>query len=491
MKRSDFLKKLGLGSVAIATGQAFSSCMKTDEMTAMMGTSGTNTLELRAVTGAFSNALQIPETLTNPTTLIAKTRQANINGTTMNVLGYRDGLLGPTIRVQNGQNINIKLKNELSEHTNLHCHGLLIPATMDGHPEQMVSPNTSFDYQFAINQQAGTNWYHPHIHGSTGKQVTQGLSGLFIVESPQEKALNLPSGDFEIPLIIQDKRLSGSSIQYSPTMMDKMNGYLGTTFLVNGTAEGFLNVSSRYYRFRVLNGSSARMYNLALSNGKPIIVIGADGGFLAKPENVTQILLAPAERVDILIDFSGNATGTEIYLESKTFNTMGSSNGTQGFKLLKFVVNKQEVDTFTLPNTLIPFTATTNATKTRKFALTMVMGMGGMSGGMHRINGKVYSANRIDETVNVGATEIWTFDNSTETMPHVMHFHGVHFQVLDRKGGRNTLVPHEKGWKDTIVVGPREVVRVITNFKIKGKFVLHCHILEHEDDGMMINWQVV
>jgi FtsP/CotA-like multicopper oxidase with cupredoxin domain len=229
------------------------------------------------------------------------------------------------------------------------------------------------------------------------------------------------------------------------------------------------------------------MYNLALSNGKPIIILGADGGFLAKPESVNDILLAPGERLDILIDFSNNANGTEVFLESKTFSTMGSNSGNQSFKLLKFVVNKQEQETFTLPKTLIPMTATTNATKTRKFALTMVMSM---NGGMHRINGKVYNANSIEETVNVDTTEIWEFDNSADTMPHVMHFHGVHFQVLDRKGGRNALLPHEKGWKDTVVVAGNEVVRVITNFKIKGKFVLHCHILEHEDDGMMINFEV-
>jgi FtsP/CotA-like multicopper oxidase with cupredoxin domain len=481
MKRSEFLKNVGIGSVLLATGQAFSSCMKMG----MMDMSGTPALTVSD--GIFTNALQIPETLTSPNALIAKARQATINAKTYNVFGYREGLLGPTIRVQDGQQMNIKLTNGLSEHTNVHWHGLLIPANMDGHPEQMVLPTETFDYQFLINQQAGTNWYHPHIHGSTGKQVTQGLAGLFIVESAAEKALGLPSGTLEIPLVIQDKRLSGSSIQYNPSMMETMSGFTGDTILVNGTAGAFLNVATCYHRFRILNGSSARMYNLALSNGKPIIILGADGGFLAKPESVNDILLAPGERLDILIDFSNNANGTEVFLESKTFSTMGSNSGNQSFKLLKFVVNKQEQETFTLPKTLIPMTATTNATKTRKFALTMVMSM---NGGMHRINGKVYNANSIEETVNVDTTEIWEFDNSADTMPHVMHFHGVHFQVLDRKGGRNALLPHEKGWKDTVVVAGNEVVRVITNFKIKGKFVLHCHILEHEDDGMMINFEV-
>jgi FtsP/CotA-like multicopper oxidase with cupredoxin domain len=155
---------------------------------------------------------------------------------------------------------------------------------------------------------------------------------------------------------------------------------------------------------------------------------------------------------------------------------------------MSFNVSKQETDTFKLPTSLLPLTKTTASSKTRTFALTM--DMMAMSGGMHKINGKVYKSDRIDETVTFGATEIWEFDNSTGDEPHPMHIHGVQFQVVSRSGGRNAILPHEKGWKDTVLVAPKEKVQVIMKFEQKGKFVFHCHNLEHEDDGMMLNFEV-
>jgi FtsP/CotA-like multicopper oxidase with cupredoxin domain len=166
---------------------------------------------------------------------------------------------------------------------------------------------------------------------------------------------------------------------------------------------------------------------------------------------------------------------------------MGTAQGTQAFKILKFIVNKQESNTFKLPASLIPLPNLSGSNKKRSFSLTMTMNM---SGGMHRINNKVFSSQRIDETVNLGSTETWEFDNSTGDEPHPMHIHGVQFQVLSRIGGRNTLFPHEKGWKDTVLVAPKEKVQVIMKFEQKGKFVFHCHNLEHEDDGMMLNFEV-
>ncbi len=479
INRRDFLEKLGFG---LGSTILMSSCM------ANMNHGTSDPVPVVSET-SFKNALKIPETLTNPTTFIAQSVQDTImDGKTAKYLGYRNGLLGPTIRMQKGSTFNAKLTNQLAEHTNIHWHGLVIPADMDGHPDQMVMANESFNYQFTLNQQAGTNWYHPHVHGTTAKQVTQGLSGLFIVETPEEKALNLPSGTFEIPLVIQDKRFNtDGTIKYSPTMMEVMSGYLGDNILVNGTASPYLNVSTRFYRFRILNGSTARIYNLALSNGAEFYIIGSDGGILEKPETVKETLLGSGERLDILIDFSNIAINTEVFLESKTFSGMGTAQGTQAFKILKFIVNKQESNTFKLPASLIPLPNLSGSNKKRSFSLTMTMNM---SGGMHRINNKVFSSERIDETVNIGSTETWEFDNSTGDEPHPMHIHGVQFQVLSRIGGRNTLFPHEKGWKDTVLVAPKEKVQVIMKFEQKGKFVFHCHNLEHEDDGMMLNFEV-
>ena len=482
MNRNEFLKTLGFGAVALTTGGGMlSSCMS------MEGAIAPNVND-----GEFMNALRIPETITNMTSLVSQNVKDNLlNSQKATMQGYGNAALGPTIRVMKGANINIAFQNKLSEHTNVHWHGLLVPASMDGHPEKMVMPNEAFNFQFGINQQAGASWYHPHVHKLTAKQVMQGLAGLFIVESPEEKALGLPSGNFEIPLIIQDKRFNADgTIQYNPDMAEKMSGYMGDTVLVNATNRPFLDVSTRFYRFRVLNASSARIYNLMMSNGAAFHVIGSDGGILPQSERVTSLMLSPGERLDILVDFSTAKVTDQVYLMSEKFTTMGVGQGVQAFKIMRFNVKKQETDTFKVPASLINVPKTTSPTKARYFELKMVMKHGKNSSGMHQINGNVYDGNRIDESVALGAVETWEFDNSTGDEPHPMHIHGVQFQVVSRSGGRNVIFPHEKGWKDTVLVAPGEKVRVISKFEKLGKFVFHCHNLEHGDDGMMLNFEV-
>ncbi|OOG69644.1 multicopper oxidase family protein [Algoriphagus sp. A40] len=482
MNRSEFLKRMGLGTVAIAAGSSLlTSCMDHG-----MEGEAPNVLD-----GVFNNLLKVPQTINATSALSAQVGMETLaNGGEVPVLGYGFGLLGPTIRVQKGQNVNLNFTNKLSEHTNIHWHGLVIPAAMDGHPDHRIMPNGSFNFQFRVNQQAGTNWYHPHLHGLTGKQVTEGLAGLFIVESEEEKALNLPSGTYEVPLIIQDKRLNSSGgITYNPTMGEVMTGFLGETILVNGTNKPFLEVSTRFYRFRILNGSTARIYNLVLSNGSDFCVIGSDGSMLPQPESMKNLLLGPGERADVLVDFSGVKLGEMIYLENEEFSGMGEAQGDQAYKILSFNVTGIENDDFILPTTLLPFTKLSGSTKTRPFKITMRMGHNSL--GMHQINGKVFDSDRIDEIVNLGSTEIWEFDNTAGDEAHPMHVHGVHFQILSRKGGRNTILPQESGWKDTVLVAPKEKVLVILKFEHKGKFVVHCHNLEHEDDGMMLNFEVI
>lgn len=483
MNRNEFLKRIGLGTVAVVAGQSLlTSCMDHN-----MDGEAPNIRD-----GEFVTALKIPANVNATSPLSAQAgRDTLATASEVAVLGYGNGLLGPTIRIQKDQNVNINFTNKLAEHTNIHWHGFVIPAAMDGHPDHMISPSESFNFQFNVNQQAGTNWYHPHLHGLTGKQVTQGLSGLFIVESEEEKALNLPGGDHEIPLIIQDKRLnSNGTIKYNPTMMEVMTGFMGDTILVNGTYKPFLEVATRFYRFRVLNGSTARIYNLAMSNGAEFYVIGSDGGILPKPERVKNLLLSSGERADILVDFSGVEVGKMVYLVNETFSGMGDAQGKQTFKIMSFNVKGAENDDFMLPPSLLPFTELKGASKTRPFKLSMSMDHNS-AGGMHQINGKTFKSDRIDELVDFGATEIWEFDNATGDEAHPMHVHGVHFQVVSRTGGRNTILPQERGWKDTVLVAPKEKVQVIMKFEQKGKFVLHCHNLEHEDDGMMLNFEVV
>lgn len=502
MERRDFIRLSGMGSAyALFAGSSsfiFSSCRK-DRMMMDMGGSPVNVIE-----GTFDVSLQIPSVINGQGSLTAQnTTHSIFKGKSSKVLAYQSGsILGPTILLNSGSSVNLNLQNNLSEPTNIHWHGLLIPANMDGHPEDVAQPGSSFSYNFSVNQRAGMYWYHPHPHGFTAKQAYKGLAGVFVVNDAEEQALNLPSAAFEIPLVIQDKRIFPDySLDYSPQMGEIMTGFMGQYITVNGVYSPYLNVNKRNYRLRVLNGSNGRIYNVALSNNASFAVIGSDGGLLASPQTVSSLILGPGERADLIVDFSSYSLGTDLYLVSKTFNA-GEAQGTQEFKMMKFTVSQNDTDTFSLPGTLsvLNLIPESSATKTRTFSISNAgMGMGGhggMSGmnmkGMHKINDKTYDAGRIDETVQAGATEIWVFDNSTGDEPHPMHIHGIQFQVLDRTGGRNVLIPTESGWKDTVMIMPGEKVRTIMTFhQNKGKYVVHCHNLEHEDDGMMLQFEVV
>ena len=457
----------------------------------------------------FTKNLSIPKNIkaNENYILTAQNLTTSINGKNIKVLGYTEnGILGPTIIAQKGDDLNITLKNKLTEETNIHWHGLLAPSKMDGYPSNVIKEGDSFNYSFKINQRAGMYWYHPHPHGKTSKQAYLGLAGVFIVNDDEEKKLNLPSGNYEIPLVIQDKKLNENSLDYNPNMNDVMTGFMGKDILINGELSPNLNVSTRYYRFRILNGSNARVYNLAFSNNAKFSVIGSDGGLLSKAEEVSSLLLSPGERADILVDFSKYEIGSETYLQSNIFE--GSlSQGKEAFKILKLSIKNKEENTFKIPEKLsnIDIIPTSSSVKTRIFDINGIPMMGNtnqmnhgsmnikntMGMAMHTINKKVFDINRIDEIVKAGSNEIWEFDNSTGDEIHSMHLHNVQFQVLERSGARNNLLAIEKGFKDTILLMPKEKVKIIINFpENKGKYLVHCHNLEHEDDGMMLNFMI-
>ncbi len=492
MKRREFIKRSGATAASvIALTPLLQSCM--DHMDMM----GSNSVAVKE--GSFASPLTFPELRTTNFSLISKGNTATLlNNQPTSVMGYSGGILGPTLKVDQGSPVSIPFQNKLSEETNIHWHGLLVPSHMDGHPKNIIPSGGSFNYNFTINQRAGTYWYHPHPHGKTARQAYMGLAGFFIVNDPNEKGLNLPSGDQELLMVIQDKRIENGQLTYSPSMDEIMTGYTGEYVLVNGTYAPFHNVATRNYRLRILNGSTARVYNLALSDNQSFDVIGTDGGLLDQPVSVSTLLLGPGERLDILVDFKKYAVGKEIYLTNKTFSN--EVQGRQEFKIMKFIVNRQETDTFTKPSQLsvIQRISPASSSKTRIMKIGgMMQGMnrnmgGNMGGGMHTINDKVYDLNRMDETVLAGATETWEFDNSKGDEMHPMHIHGVQFQVLSRTGGRGSLIATEQGWKDTVLLMPGEKVKVIMTFpQDKGVFVFHCHNLEHEDDGMMLNYEIV
>jgi len=262
---------------------------------------------------------------------------------------------------------------------------------------------------------------------------------------------------------------------------------------VNGIHSPYVNVEAGWYRLRVLNGSTARVYKLAFSNNMSFYIIGSDGGLVRSPEQVKSQMMAPGERLDILVNFGAVAVGKSVHLESKKYSEY-NVQGRQEFSIIKFTIDRTSSRTFTLPETLSTINAipTASSVATRTFDVS-AGGVGHDGGGSgHAINGKLFDMHRVDETVEAGTTEIWEFDNRMGGEMHPMHIHGVQFQVLDRMGGRGSLISSEQGWKDTVLVMPKEKVRVIMTFPLyTGTFVFHCHNLEHEDDGMMLNYKII
>jgi FtsP/CotA-like multicopper oxidase with cupredoxin domain len=449
-------------------------------------------------------------------TLTARTADVDVGPGVVSGLSLNGVVPSPTIRMRRGQTAHIDLVNQLSEPTILHWHGLAVPESADGHPRLQIGPGATYSYEFQIVNRPGTYWYHPHTDRMTGSQTYRGMGGFLIVEGDEDEEHGLPGSSNEIPLLLQDKRLGGGlSLQYGLGMgPDMMMGYLGDTAFGNGVANPTLDVRREPYRFRILNGSNARILELGLSTGDALTLVGSDGGLLAAPTPLDRITLAPAERVDVVVDFSGHRPGERIMLRSLPFEVpgmmamgmMGGGRGRGGrgmgrgmgggglpqgapMDLLELAVQ----DTSPEPGHPLPkaFGAVpsrgdvTADTPRRTFRFNSQM-MRGMS---HTINGRTFELLRVDERVPLNRTEIWSFVNESQ-LPHPVHVHAGQFRVLARTGGRGRVLPWETGLKDTVLTLPGETVDVAVRFVYPGLYLLHCHNLEHEDMGMMLNFQV-
>jgi FtsP/CotA-like multicopper oxidase with cupredoxin domain len=338
----------------------------------------------------------------------------------------------------------------------------------DGHPLQAVNPGSSYNYEFPIAQRAALNWYHPHPHMHTGEQVYYGLAGAFIVRDSEESALQLPSGAYEVPLIIRDASFDSAG---NLKLGGKSSGFIGTDPLVNATRTPYLAVDRAIYRFRILNGCNARVMRLALSNNASFTLIGNDGGLLTSSSSVQHITMAPGERTDVLVDLRSLVAGSSVMLRCLD----------AGWDILELRGTGAVISGQAMPSgTLSSITALAGpATPTRRFSFD----------GMTRINGLIYDINRTDFRVQHGVVERWRFVTNGNA-PHPVHVHGASFQVQSRTGGRGMLYPWEAGWKDTVLLGDRETVDVLIRFERTGMYVIHCHQLAHEDQGMMSNFVV-
>ncbi len=544
MKRKDFIKMTGTTSAFVALG-GVSWLLESSNSNKLFQNMQPSASGSPVREGNFTNVL-MPMQYFDLQKDAFTAQQATIEilkGKKSNVWGYHNGILGKPFQFNKGDNVDILFTNNISMPTNIHWHGSVIPSDMDGYPTFMIQPGSTFRYQFTINQRASMYWLHPHVHGITAKQVVDGLASLWIVRDDEEKALRLPSGIDEGFFVIQDKRIDfNGNILYAPDFAELMSGYFGSYILVNGVHSPSYSVRAGWNRVRVLNGSTARIYNIALSNKSPFYIIGADGGLLRSAEMANKIMLAPGERLDLLIDFTKEG-GKEVFLQNDLFPG-DPDQGKEAFRILKFKVESTPGYAYTIPSvlsTIMPMPAS-SASYTRMFDISNVamdklmktymseakskkksnmkgmnmgnnngqmagmnmgndngqmagMNMGGASGMpqiQHTINGVSYSPDVINFTLPAGSTEIWEFDNSQGDEAHPMHYHGVQFQVLDRVGGRGVVEPQEKGFKDVVLCKGGEKVRVIANFsQYKGNYVVHCHNLEHEDSGMMQNFSLV
>ncbi|MFG6198677.1 multicopper oxidase family protein [Nonomuraea sp. JJY05] len=403
-------------------------------------------------------------------------RTAILPGAPAETWGFNGSYLGPTLRASRGDKIQVAITNRLEETSTVHWHGMRLPAKMDGGPHQPIEPGTTWTPHWTLDQPATTSWYHPHPHGTTAMHVYRGLAGMFIVDDDATTGLPATYGVDDVPLILQDKKFAPDGSQAGDPLKGTF-GILGDHMLVNGTYDPFLNVTTERVRFRLLNGSNARMYHLSFSDRRTFHVVGNDQGLLAAPVPVDRISLTPGERMEVVVAF---AAGEQVVLRTVS----GSDDIDEGdFDLLKIVAAPRLATSRPLPARLAdiaPINVPPDA-KVRRFRLN----------GHDAINGKEMDLSRIDEVVPAGATEIWEIENTV--YGHNFHIHEVAFQVLDVDG--NKPPAYAQGHKDTVYVPPKSTVRLAVQF---GRFtdpatpyMYHCHILRHEDSGMMGQFVIV
>jgi spore coat protein A, manganese oxidase len=436
-----------------------------------------------------------------------------IRGLTTEIWGYDGRFPGPTIVSRRGRPVVVRHRNQLPVASVVHLHGGHTPAESDGYPTDLILPDgadslvgTSHhrhhdpqavttrafrDYAYPMSQRAATLWYHDHRMDFTGPGVWRGLAGFHLVHDDEEEALPLPAGDRDIPLMIADRSFAADGSMRYPSIDPShqgvpgveegfRQGVLGDVILVNGAPWPFHEVPAARHRLRLLNASNTRRYRLSLEpspkGGAGLVQIGSDGGLLERPLGHDSVDIAPGERFDLVVDFGRYAPGQAV----KLVNRLGSESSRD---VMQFRVGKRVTDDSAVPERLstIEPLQVGRATVTRDFVFRNA------EDHTWEINGRHFDPARMDATVPLGETEVWRF---TTDFHHPVHLHLEHFQVLKRNSeGRG---PFDSGWKDTIDLRPAERVAVAVRFTDHpGRYVFHCHNLEHEDMAMMANMRVV
>jgi spore coat protein A len=433
--------------------------------------------------------------------------------------GYGGSVPGPTIEARSGEKLSVEWLNQLpakhflpidhslmgaekglpESRTVVHVHGARVPSASDGWPMDWYATGKSGTCHYPNNQEAALLWYHDHAMGINRLNICAGMAGLYVIRDAFEDSLNLPKGQFEVPLIVMDRMFRTDGQIYYPVSQFPDNPwipeYVGDAVLINGKLLPYLDVQPRKYRFRVLNASNSRFYFLSLDNGRSFQQIGTDQGLLPAPVEIGRLTIAPGERADVVVDFTEHR-GSRIVLDSVSL------------PLMQFRVGMEPVsDPSALPQTLraVPKLSDADAILTRSLTLEEVDNLIGQPM-THLLDGKRWHE-PVSEKPVLGTTEIWEFLNLTDDA-HPIHLHLVRFQILDRRaidvsariydkkvvymGDSVQPDPSEAGWKDTVRCSPGASTRIVVKFEgYTGRYVWHCHILEHEDNEMMRPYEVV
>lgn len=440
-------------------------------------TTTTATPTAKTIVGSFSHPLAFPTVNTNANVSIGIDDACVqvLDGPCTNMWTYGGTYPGLTIRRPTGQRTYVTFANNLDPDAGemtIHNHGNHSTADNDGQPDTLLIPtggSRTYTYEGTEegnNQRGKMQFYHDHRMDVTGRNVWMGLTGMYIVDDPADPS-TLPSGKFDLPLALADRQFDAQNqIPY----VFNPNGVTGDKFLVNGVYQPYLEVGDRKYRFRILNASNFRTYLLELSNGDSFIQIGTESGLLPAPVTRTGMRIGPAERLDVVVNFAG-ALGQNIYL-------VDTLTGTQ---ILEFRVTQHVTDDSSIPATLRPLPNIGEPTVTRNWSFNQ-------TAGHWTINGLRFDPNRVDARPTLGSTEKWVFTNPTG-QPHTVHIHDVSQQCVSRNGG--ACYPFET-MKETWYLAPGEVLEIKLKFTDHtGMYMLHCHMMEHEDDGMMTQFEVV
>ncbi|MFD6134663.1 multicopper oxidase family protein [Isoptericola sp. NPDC060257] len=403
-------------------------------------------------------------------------------GTRTPTWGYDGPYLGPTLRAERGEQVAVEVTNDLPETTSVHWHGMHLPAAMDGGPHQAVEPGATWRPRWTIDQPAATLWYHPHPHGETEKHVYRGLAGLFLLDDDASRAADLPReyGVDDVPVVVQDKVIGDDG---RLVLKDDGGepGTLGSTVVTNGVAGAYQRVTTERVRLRLLNGSTARTYALGFADRR-MDLVATDGGLLEAPVRLDHVRLAPGERAEVVVAMRPGET-TRLHSSEADLGGVAAPfamGGNDAFDVLELraadeLAPSPEPSWGRSGHAAEDALHEEDATVTRTFDLDE-----------RTINGERMDAGRIDEVATVGSTEVWEVRN-TIPMPHSFHVHDVQFRVLTIDG--EAPPPRLAGPKDTVYLEPRRTYRLLMRFEDYTDDVLpymyHCHMLLHEDEGMM------